>query len=188
MTHDPARHRGPASWGRRAVACAVATLIAVAVAVFGFAEDADAHGGVVLTLHGDGHGSVWLTAVWQDGHPVTEPVGMTLMATSGTGQRIGPAAVARKGDALAYAGTLTPGEWTVVADMGTPAIGRCQGILHVAAEGATAAPDRITCAPPPVAAPPVASAPSRSLTWMWYAAGVLVAAGITAAVYHRRRR
>src|SRR5205085_6788672 len=82
MTHDPIRHRGPASWWRRAAVCATATLVAVAIAVFGFAEDADAHGGVVLTLHGDGHGSVWLTAAWQDGHPVTEPVGMTLMATS----------------------------------------------------------------------------------------------------------
>ncbi|MFD0581416.1 hypothetical protein [Dactylosporangium darangshiense] len=90
------------------------------MAVFGFAEDADAHDGVILTLHGDGHGSVWLTVLWQDGHPVTEPVGMTMLATSDAGQRVGPVPLRRNGDALTYSGTLAPGDWTVVAEMGTP--------------------------------------------------------------------
>lgn len=187
MTDPPPVDRGPAPWWRRAAVCAAATLLAIAVAVFGFAEEADAHGGVVLTLHGDGHGSVWLTAVWEDGHPVTEPVGMTLMATSGSGARVGPAALTRRGDALAYPGTLAPGDWTVVADMGSPAIGRCQGVVHVAAEGATAAPDTTTCAPPPAAAAPAPSAPSRSFTWVWYLAGVLVAAAVAAGFFYRPR-
>jgi hypothetical protein len=177
---------GPASWWRRAAACLLATVIAVAVAVLGFADTAEAHNGVVLTLHGDGRGSVWLTVVWQDGHPMTEAVGMTMMATSGTGERVGPVGLQRSGEALTYSGTLTPGDWTVVAEMGTPAIGRCQGVVHVATAGATPAPDQTTCAPPPAAAPPAPSAPSRSLTWVWYLLGFLAATSVIVALSFRR--
>ncbi|MFG2039215.1 hypothetical protein [Dactylosporangium sp. NPDC048998] len=182
---------GPVSLWRRAAACLAVTVIAVAVAVFGFAEDARAHGGVVLTLHGDGRGSVWLTAVWQDGHPVTEPIGMTMLATSSTGQRVGPAPLKRNGDALTYSGTLAPGEWTVVADMGTPAIGRCEGIVRVAADGASPAPDETTCAPPPAAVPPApaaASNPPPSFTWVWYVVGAALATAALLAIFFRPAR
>jgi hypothetical protein len=174
---------------RRVAAGLAATLVAIAIAVFGFAEDAEAHGGVILTLHGDGRGSVWLTVVWQDGHPLTEPVGMTMLATSATGQRVGPAPLKRNGDALTYPGTLSAGDWTVVADMGTPAIGRCEGVLHVAATGASAAPDEKTCAPPPPPATTPAAAPSHSgsSAWVWYTGGAVVLVGLVALFVVRRR-
>ncbi|GAA2392445.1 hypothetical protein [Dactylosporangium salmoneum] len=177
---------GPASLWRRAAAC----LLAVCLAVFTFADDAYGHAGVILTLHGDGAGSVWLTAVWQDRHPVTEPIGMTMLATSSTGQRVGPVPLRRNGDAVTYSGTLTPGDWTVVADMGTPAIGRCEGTLHVAAAGASPAPSSTTCAPPPAAttaaAPPAPD--SRSATWLWWTGGaVVVVAGLSLLLIRRRQ-
>ncbi|WP_433217732.1 hypothetical protein ACQP00_10490 [Dactylosporangium sp. CS-047395] len=190
MTIPPYEPPGPAPLWRRTAACLTATVLAVAVAVFGFAEEADAHAGVVLTLHGDGAGSVWVTAVWQDGHPVTEPIGMTMLATSSAGERVGPAPLKRNGDAVTYSGTLTPGDWTVVADMGTPAIGRCEGVLHVAAAGATPTPDEKTCTPPPApsaaATAPVES--SSSFTWLWYVLGAVVIAGVLAAVFLRPTR
>ncbi|WP_426511176.1 hypothetical protein ACPPVO_11400 [Dactylosporangium sp. McL0621] len=185
MTHTPYDRPGPAPLWRRAAACLVVTVLAVAVAVFGFAGDADAHGGVVLTLHGDGRGSVWVTSVWQDGHPVTEPIGMTMLATSSTGQRVGPAPLKRNGDAVTYSGTLAPGEWTVVADMGTPAIGRCEAVLRVAGANATPAPDEKTCTPPPSSAPPAPEKASASYTWVWYLLGVVVVAGALAFLFFR---
>jgi len=185
MTNHPFERSGPAPLWRRAAACLVATALAVAVAVLGFAGDADAHAGVVLTLHGDGRGSVWVTAVWQDGHPVTEPIGMTMLATSAKGERVGPAPLKRNGDAVTYGGTLAPGEWTVVADMGTPAIGRCEAVLRVAEATATPAPDEKTCTPPPVSAPPAPAPPSASFTWVWYLLGVVVVAGALAWLFFR---
>jgi hypothetical protein len=171
MTFAPFDLRGPASLWRRAAAC----LLTAAVVVLGFPGTASAHGGVVLTLHGDGRGSVWVTSVWDDGHPVTEAIGMTLLATSKAGQRVGPAPLKRNGDAMTYAGTLPAGEWTVVADMGTPAIGRCEGTVKVAAEGATSTPDRTECKPPPAAAPQTPTAPvERSMTWVWYVIGAVL--------------
>ena len=153
--------------------------------MLGTAAPAAAHDGVILTLHGDGRGSVWVTATWQDGHPVTEAVGITLLATTADGRREGPAGLRRNGEALTYAGTLAEGDWTVVAEMGTPAIGRCQGVLHVAADGA---PQDIVCAPPPVAAtpPPHSPAAQASYTWVWYALGVAVLAGLAAWLFHRK--
>ncbi|WP_433614826.1 hypothetical protein ACQP2P_09705 [Dactylosporangium sp. CA-139114] len=185
MTHPTFDRPGPAPVWRRAAACLVATVIAVAVAVFGFAGDADAHGGVVLTLHGDGRGSVWVTSVWQDGHPVTEPIGMTMLATSSTGERVGPVPLKRNGDAVTYSGTLAPGAWTIVADMGTPAIGRCEGVLHVAEAAATATPDEKTCEPPPSSASPAPAPASTSFTWVWYLLGVVVVAGALGFVFFR---
>jgi hypothetical protein len=176
--------RGPASLWRRAAACVVTTAGLAAGLVLGTAAPAAAHDGVTLTLHGDGRGSVWVTATWQDGHPVTEAVGITLLATTADGRREGPAGLRRNGAALTYAGTLGPGDWTVVAEMGTPAIGRCQGVLHVAADGA---PQDIVCAPPPAAAtPPPAPAAKASYTWVWYALGVVVLAGVAAWLFHRK--
>ncbi|MEV0129501.1 hypothetical protein AB0H83_13725 [Dactylosporangium sp. NPDC050688] len=190
--NQPATSRGPApSWRRaaaasmrRAVTAAGLVAGAVAALVLGTAAPAGAHDGVILTLHGDGRGSVWVTATWQDGHPVTEAVGITLLATTADGRREGPAGLKRNGDALTYAGTLGEGDWTVVAEMGTPAIGRCQGTLHVAADGAA---QEIVCAPPPAAASPAAApaAAQASYTWVWYLLGVAALAGVAAWWFHR---
>ena len=159
----PARAAAPTKAAARTTGSATRAAVAAALVagvVFGTAAPAAAHDGVILTLHGDGHGSVWVTAAWQDGHPVTEAVGITLLATTADGRREGPAGLRRNGDALTYAGTLGAGDWTVVAEMGTPAIGRCQGVLHVAADGA---PQDIVCAPPPAAATPPPAAAGEGL-------------------------
>ena len=90
---------------------------------------------------------------------------------------------------MTYSGTLPPGEWTVVADMGTPAIGRCEGVLHVAAGNATPTPDEQTGAPPP--APSAQAAPQRSpasFTWVWYLVGVLGVGGARPSCSSGQRR
>ena len=155
----------------------VLTLGAAMLIMAAWASPADAHGSVVLVLHGDGRGSVWLTATWADGHPITEPVGAVLTATSSAGQTVGPAPLQSKGDALAYSGTLAAGDWTVTAEMGTPAIGRCQGTMHVG----SGTPTEIRCAPPtPAAAPPPSSSGSSHVIWyvLLAAAAVLAAGGL----------
>lgn len=108
----------------------VLTLGAAMLAVAAWASPAFAHGSVVLALHGDGRGSVWVTAVWADGHPITEPIGAVLTATSASGLSVGPVPLQSDGGALRYGGTLAAGDWTVTAEMGTPAIGRCQTTMH----------------------------------------------------------
>jgi hypothetical protein len=133
---------------------------------------------------------VWLTATWADGHPITDPIGAVLTATSTSGQTVGPAPLRANGDALTYSGTLAAGDWTVTAEMGTPAIGRCQGTLHVggAAGAAGAAPSEIRCAPPspPPVASPVASPGSSHV--IWYVVLALVAAVATVGLFLYARR
>jgi hypothetical protein len=164
----------------------VLTLGAAMLAMAAWASPADAHGSVVLVLHGDGRGSVWLTATWADGHPITDPIGAVLTATSTSGQTVGPAPLHAKGDVLAYGGTLAAGDWTVTAEMGTPAIGRCQGTLHVggAASTARAAPSEIRCAPP---APAPVTSPGSSHV-IWYVALAVVAVAAAAALLWYARR
>ncbi|MET7418545.1 hypothetical protein [Dactylosporangium sp. NPDC005555] len=65
--------------GRRVGAVAL-----VLVAALGQASPAAAHGGASVTIHSDGRGSVWITAQWQDGHPINEPTPVTLTATLAT--------------------------------------------------------------------------------------------------------
>jgi hypothetical protein len=184
----PARSAGPqARAGRAALAGSLALLVLLAWPARAFA-----HGLAILTIHGDGRGAVWVTAEWEDGHPITEPVGAVITATSSTGQRIGPAPLGRLPDGrLSYHGTLPPGEWTVVAEMGTPAVGQCTGRVPVAASGATAIPTEIRCGTPnPVTAPPgQAQTSSTTGTWLWLAVAVaiLVAVGVVA-MFARRKR
>ena len=164
----------------------VLTLGAAVLVMAAWASPADAHGSVVLVLHGDGRGSVWLTATWADGHPITEPIGAVLTATSTSGQTVGPAPLQANGDALTYRGTLAAGDWTVTAEMGTPAIGRCQGTMHVAraASAASAAPSEIRCAPP--SPPPVVSPGSSHVTWYVGLALLAVAAALGLFWFARR--
>jgi len=164
----------------------VLTLGAAMLAMAAWASPAFAHGSVVLTLHGDGRGSVWMTAVWADGHPITDPIGAVLTATSSSGRSVGPAPLASTGDALTYSGTLPAGDWTVTAEMGTPAIGRCQARMHVD-PAASAEPTATRCAPPAVAAAP-APAPSPSHVAWYVAIAVGGAAAMLGLFLFARRR
>lgn len=149
--------------------------------VAAWATPAFAHGSVVLTLHGDGHGSVWLTADWADGHPITEPIGAVLTATSTSGQTVGPSPLQSTGNALTYSGTLATGSWTVTAEMGTPAIGRCQATMQVSP---SAAPSSTRCAPP---AAPAAPAASQSHVGWYVAIAVGAAAALAGLFFYARR-
>jgi hypothetical protein len=154
---------------------------AAMLVVAAWASPAFAHGSVMLTLHGDGRGSVWLTAAWEDGHPITDPIGAVLTATSTAGQSVGPAPLQANGDALTYSGTLAAGDWTVTAEMGTPAIGRCQATMHVSATGS---PTETRCAPP--AAPSAAATTSSHVGW-YVAIAVGAAAAIAGLLLYARR-
>jgi hypothetical protein len=151
---------------------------------------ASAHGGAVLTIHGDGRGSVWVVAQYQDGHPITERIGAILTATSTAGQRVGPVALRQLNDGtgtLAYNGTLAAGEWSVVAEMASPLLGRCAATLRVTASGASPVPDQVRCGAAP--ASPAPAPPSSADAWRWLAAGVgllvLAAGGL---VFYAKRR
>jgi hypothetical protein len=151
----------------------------VVAVVLATAVPASAHAGLVLTVHGDGRGAVWLTAQWDDGHPVTEPVGALLTASTATGKRVGPVPLKQNGTALTYQGTLEAGTWTVVAETGTPAIGRCQATLTVAGPGESPQPSEVRCGgspPAPVAAPQ----PTGTGPWVYVATalGVVAVAGV----------
>lgn len=142
-----------------------------------------AHAGAVLTVHSDGAGSVWITAKWTDGHPVTGPASAILTATA-AGQRVGPVPLRAVGDGtLTYSGQLTSGRWTVTAEMAMPAVARCDAEFEV---GAPPKAVTVTCEPPPEAAPESAGAaapwPAISL------AGAVVAVLVAALVLARRRR
>jgi len=129
--------------------------VVVAGVLFVAPVRAGAHSAAVLTIHADGLGAVWVTAEWQDGHPITEPVAAAVTATSGAGQRVGPAALRRSAerpDALTLADRLGPGDWTVVAEMAAPTLGRCEATLRVAP--AAAASETTHRCPVPVAAAP----------------------------------
>jgi hypothetical protein len=163
-----------------------AALAVMTWVITGWAAPASAHDAVILTLHGDGRGSVWLTARWQDGHPMTEPAGVVLTATSQAGQRIGPVGLCRAGTALTYPDTLPAGEWAVVADMGTPAIGRCAATLIVASAAPSPSSHRCEASPEPAAVQAV----STSSQMLWYSLSALsiLAVGIAALMLVRRRR
>ena len=156
------------------------------LAVAAWTSPAFAHGSVVLTLHGDGRGSVWVTAVWSDGDPITDPIGAVLTATSASGLSVGPVALQSNGDTLRYGGTLPAGDWTVTAEMGTPAIGRCQATMQVN-PAASAVPSLTRCAPPAAAAPaPSPPAPPSHVGRYVALAVVAVAALVGLFVFARR--
>ena len=107
---------------RRVLAAAVAGLAAAAVAL---PAPAQAHAGLALTVNDDGRGNVSVDVAWADGHPVTEPIAGTLLATGA--EQVGPSALTRLPgtSTLVYGQPLPPGTWQVVVDVALPAIGRC---------------------------------------------------------------
>ncbi|GAA4452812.1 hypothetical protein [Phytohabitans houttuyneae] len=142
-----------------------------------------AHAGAVLTVHSDGAGSVWITAKWTDGHPVTGPA-TAILTGSAAGQRVGPAPLRPIGDGagtLTYTGQLPPGQWAVTAEMAMPAVARCDARFEV---GAAAAPAAVTCELPPEAPAPAAS---PGLPWLPVAGAVLAVLVVVALVVARRR-
>ena len=110
-------------------------------------DTAYAHGGVVLTVHSDGRGSVWVDVAWEDGHPVTESVAAAFTARSAAGQGVGPAGMAGipGGATVRYEGTLAPGDWTVTVDAAAPGPGTCTAAFTV---GPAAEPVSTTCGKP----------------------------------------
>jgi hypothetical protein len=162
----------------------------------GAASPAYAHEGVQLTIHSNGSGAVWVIAMWADGHPVTEQTTALFNATSTTGEKAGPTAMRRpKGverATLQYPDTLRAGEWTVVVEMASPALARCQAVVKVAAAGEAPIPTEVPC---PISSPsPDDSGPARSVPAIWYVGitalvvGVSVAAGLYAWMGARQRQ
>lgn len=188
-TVDPRRPSPLASMSVRLVMFG----LLVAASVLGWPGIAQAHGGISLTVSGDGHGAVSVTALWGDGHPVTEAVGAILTATSDSGERIGPAGLRRSADGpgvLRFAGPLSAGVWSVVIDVGSPGIARCEARLTV---GATVAPSEAPahCPGAPekddgVAAGRESGSGALGLRLALVAVGVLAAGAFLFAVLRRR--
>ncbi|MEV4508875.1 hypothetical protein AB0K00_07950 [Dactylosporangium sp. NPDC049525] len=194
-----------------------AVVALVLVAVLSQASPAAAHGGASVTIHSDGRGSVWITAQWQDGHPINEPTPVTLTATpagavsSGavsSGAAASPIAASKltqTGDergTQTWSGVLPPGSWRVAVDLGAPVEGHCQALVPSApgdAAGATGAaatpqPVEVACLIPATGATgagaPAGDAPSStgSLAPLWVTLGVLLVVGLVVAEVVRRRR
>ncbi len=152
----------------------------VLAAALSQASPAAAHGGASVTIHSDGRGSVWITARWQDGHPINEPTPVTLSATpaaaASTGSS-GPAGTAgtsgggaspiagsrltQTGDergTQTWSGVLPPGAWRVAIDLGAPVEGHCQALVPSAPDGAASGtgaspqPVEVACLIPATAA------------------------------------
>jgi hypothetical protein len=155
-------------------------LAAAAVVLCGWPSVASAHRDIVLTVHTDGRGSVWVTAAWIDGHPVTGPVGATLVATSSTGERVGPVPLRQIGDTagtLVYERTLDAGDWRVVAEIGHPSIARCEAAIRSVAGTTRPTPDEVRCAP---VAAPAARASSGTSSIPFLVLGAVLAASALA--------
>jgi hypothetical protein len=150
----------------------MAVAAGVAAAAVALPAPAQAHAGLVLTVNDDGRGNVSVDVAWVDGHPVTETIAGTLMATGAA--QVGPAPLTRLpgSSTLVYPEPLPPGTSQVVVDVALPAIGHCAA--PVAVGGSTTKPATTRCAPP---ADPVAAAPPASSPFPW-----VPVAGGTAAV------
>jgi len=176
----------------------VVLVVSVAAALAAWPGAAAGHGSASLTIHSDGLGSVWVTATWTDGHPIAVPMAAALSATSRAGTRIGPAPLRSAHDGagtLTFDQRLTPGEWAIVADLASPAIGHCEASIQVADRGsAPPGASQIRCAPSdqPVNDDARETTMSTSKGSGWPVAlavglGLLVAAGAGLAIIRRRR-
>jgi hypothetical protein len=169
-------------------------LAAVVLLLLTTAVPAQAHGGASVTIHSDGHGSVWITAQWQDGHAINEPTVVTLTAAS-TASSVAPSVLRQTGDergTQTYGGTLDPGSWRVSIDLGAPVNGHCQALIQAVAPSATAQPTEVACLIPATAASAASSSSSApvggSLTPLWVTLGALAVASAAFAVFRAGRR
>ena len=181
----------------------VVVFAAVLLAALSQASPAAAHGGASVTIHSDGRGSVWITAQWQDGHPINEPTPVTLTAAPAAGGSTQGGSAAIAGERLTqtgdergtqtWSGVLPPGSWRVAIDLGAPVEGHCQALVPaVTGEGSgTPQPVEVACLIPATAPTGDATAPSWSaagLAPLWVTLGVLLIAGLVTAEVIRRRR
>ncbi|MGI5215354.1 hypothetical protein [Plantactinospora sp. CA-290183] len=144
-----------------------------------------AHDSLRLTVQHDGHGSVWVTAVWRDGHPVTEVISATVSARESAGRLIAPEPM-RPGPStgtVVYPGTLAAGRWTVTVDADRPGRGSCTAVLTV---GPDRGPESVACADAPAAVSDEAGG-ATNLVVTLVAVGAVAAAAVTAVVLVRRR-
>ena len=186
---------------------------AALLAALSLASPAAAHGGASVTIHSDGRGSVWITAQWQDGHPINEPTLVTLTATpatpatpatGGSAAPGGSAAIAGRsftqtGDergTQTWSGVLPPGSWRVAIDLGAPVEGHCQALVPALAAAGTGTPQPVevaclipaTAATAPAGGEPTSSWSAGSLAPLWVTLGVLLIAGLVVAEAIRRRK
>ncbi|GAA2109817.1 hypothetical protein GCM10009780_64560 [Actinomadura alba] len=124
-TTGPAAGRTPRRPGRAARLTA-AVLAAVAVAVLGTATPAHAHGGPIrLEVSGDGMDRVITTVTWKkDGHPVSDPVELTLVAAPASGgPQVGPIRMTSSPEGQSFyiaERPLTKGAWRVTVTATAP--------------------------------------------------------------------
>jgi len=171
----------------RAGAVAVAVVL---VTVLVFPPPAEGHAGLALTVSSDGRGSVAVDVTWEDGHPVTDPIAATMVATSATAT-VGPVPLRRLPGTptVVYEGTLPPGTWAVTVDAALPGIGHCGAVVTVG--GPTPSPGSIRCAPSVAAAPPPQEAEGGDGDLLFVGLGVIALAGAAGAgllLLTRRRR
>lgn len=191
---EPVDLAEPRWWVRPVLARLSLLAVVIGVLVLMWQEPVEAHGGITLVVAGDGRGAVTVSAEWVDGHPVTDPLGAIITGSSDAGAQVGPVALRAVGGTpgvVGYTG-LAPGLWTVVIDVGSPGIARCEARLAVAAAGATpgAAPTSIRCAAPSPALEEAAETSDGGSSPPWLAMGLLlvalVAAGVLFAIVARR--
>ncbi|MDG6102661.1 hypothetical protein Daura_41930 [Dactylosporangium aurantiacum] len=177
----------------------VVVIASALLAVLSLASPAGAHGGASVTVHSDGRGSVWITAQWQDGHPINEPTPVTLTATPAAGGTAAPvpaSTLTQTGDARGtqtWSGVLPPGSWRVAIDLGPPVDGHCQALVPSAADGtASPQPVEVACLIPATGATAATGggegSATGSLAPLWVTLAVLAIAGLIAAEVVRRRR
>jgi hypothetical protein len=178
------------TWPELFAAIAVAAVLACA-GIVAWPAPAHGHGSIGLMVSGDGRGVVRVSAQWADGHPVTGVIGASFTAVSDGGQRVGPVGLKMVGTTdgtMRYDGTLPPGQWAVVVDVGQPAIARCAGNLAVG----SASPAVVTCpAAPATGGDQVLGSRTGSGTgtWPWLVAGTgVLAAGGLFLIAQRRTR
>ncbi|MFF3851705.1 hypothetical protein [Micromonospora sp. NPDC002575] len=153
------------------------------------AGPAAAHGGKLkLSVGGDGAGGVTVLAVYSDGHPLDQPVRLTLTAKGEGDRTAGPVQLEMAGEGQGFYSSgplLSPGRWRVTVT--APAPYKTSATATVQARPAQTPP-----APRPVAVQAGPDERDRSAGGWWtYAAGGLVAVALLAAVpllLVRRRR
>jgi hypothetical protein len=130
MMSGPAAEHMPRRPGRAArltAAVLAAVAAAVVAAVLGMATPAWAHGGPIrLEVSGDGADRVQTTVTWKkDGHPVSDPVDLTLVAAPASGgPQVGPIRMMSSAEGQSFyiaQRALAKGTWRVTVTATAPA-------------------------------------------------------------------